>query len=53
MIIWVRCRYGGFKIGKNAIPFKIETIWDKQTTIKMILEALYQGGYGSRKFEYK
>ena len=48
IIIWVREVFGGF--GKDSKPFSIRMKWNKRTSVKAILEAMRQGGYGTRSF---
>jgi hypothetical protein len=51
-IIWVRERYGGiirFREHGSA-PFSIRMRWSDKTTIKAILQAMRDGGYGTREF---
>ena len=50
--IWVRERYGGVLGGKGeSKPYSIKMRYDKHTTQKAILQALRDGGYGTREFE--
>lgn len=49
-VIWVRERYGG-ALKNGSKPFSVRMRWNKKTTIKAILQALRDGGYGSRQFE--
>lgn len=48
-VIWVRERYGGLKTPTK--PYPVTMTWTPKTSIKAILDALRDGGYGTRKFE--
>jgi hypothetical protein len=47
--IWIREMFGGLK--DKSEPFSFEMKWNKNTSIKKILETMIENGYGTRKFE--
>lgn len=47
-VIRVRERWGG--MGGPSVPFSVRIRWTKRTSIKAILAALKEGGYGWRSF---
>ena len=47
--VWIREAFGG--IDKPSKPFSFEMAWNKRTSVKKILEAMRENGYGTRKFE--
>ena len=51
--ILVRERYGGIKYKSGTKPFPIEMDWTPKTTIKAILEAMREGGYGAKEKEFE
>lgn len=48
-IIWIREKFGG--LTKPSKPFAAKMKWNKKTTIKAILGAMKEAGYGTRKFD--
>lgn len=55
--IWkiiIREKFGGCcGPDMESIPFSLEIKWNKETTIKYILQEMIKAGYGSKKFERK
>lgn len=51
--IFVREAFGGHKLNQESIPFSFSMKWDKRTSVKKILEAMREHGYGTREFKYK
>lgn len=52
-VIWIREPFGGYIQYREhgSEPFSVSMKWNKNTTIKAILQAMISAGYGSRKFE--
>lgn len=52
-VIWIREVFGGvIKNGEQGSkPFSISMKFNKRTSVKAILKAMRDGGYGTRKFE--
>ncbi len=53
--IWVREVFGGMLHPDKArsVPFSVVMPWNKKTSVKAILNALREGGYGTRQFEHQ
>jgi len=49
--IWIREAFGG--LNHNSIPFSFEMNWTPKTSIKAILKAMIDTGYGTREFDHK
>ena len=47
--IWIREVFGG--IAEPSKPFSFEMKWSKRTSVKKILEAMRENGYGTKRFE--
>lgn len=47
--IWVREAFGGG--AKPSNPFSFEMRWNKKTSVKAILTAMRENGYGTKKFD--
>lgn len=48
-VIWIREKWGGLM--NPSKPFEVRIKWNKKTTIKAILNAMRDAGYGTRKFD--
>lgn len=51
--IVVRCKFGGWRIGEEAIPFEIPLTFNKRTSIAAILRAMIAGGFGTHEWTYQ
>lgn len=49
--IWIREVFGGFNPRNPSKPFSFSMKWNAKTSVKSILEAMRENGYGTRKFE--
>lgn len=49
--IWIREAFGGFNPKNPSKPFSFDMKWNAKTSVKMILEAMIENGYGTLKFE--
>lgn len=49
LTIWVREAFGG--ISRPSKPFAVKLKWTKRTTVKAILAAMREQGYGTRQFD--
>ncbi|MHC4864604.1 MAG: hypothetical protein ACYTEX_10995 [Planctomycetota bacterium] len=51
--IWIREVFGGHLHGtdQESVPFCAEMKWNGRTSIKAILQAMQDAGYGTREFE--
>lgn len=46
--ITIREAYGGF--GQGSVPFDVSMDWTPRTTVKAVLQAMRDGGYGTKSF---
>jgi hypothetical protein len=51
--IWIREAFGGFDLKNPSKPFSFSMAWNSKTSVKRILEAMRENGYGTREFEQK
>lgn len=51
--IVVRCKFGGWRNGEEAIPFEIPLTFNKRTSIAAILRTMIAGGFGTHQWTYQ